>query len=114
MLAPLALLRASRILKLAAPAGVLEVPWYRDWSRLHCPTCQPLTQLHAALPRAPTLPRHPLSSLPLCAPCLASTQLPGGSFSGYDAYVALMQRCWAEDPADRPTFEQASCGTTCR
>ena len=39
---------------------------------------------------------------------LASVQLPGGTFNGYDAYVALMQRCWAEDPAERPTFEQAS------
>jgi hypothetical protein len=26
--------------------------------------------------------------------------------SGLDAYVALMQRCWAQQPQDRPSFEQ--------
>lgn len=36
-------------------------------------------------------------------------QLPGGTFVGYDEYVALMERCWVEKPADRPTFEQV-CG----
>ncbi|KAL4423315.1 hypothetical protein ABPG77_006110 [Micractinium sp. CCAP 211/92] len=36
-------------------------------------------------------------------------QLPGSDtpqFAGLDAYVALMRRCWAQDPAERPTFEQ--------
>ena len=35
-------------------------------------------------------------------------ELPGpgsGSFEGMPAYVALMQRCWAQDPAGRPSFE---------
>lgn len=37
-------------------------------------------------------------------------QLPGGTFSAYDAWVALMQRCWAEKPEERPTFEQVGFG----
>lgn len=36
----------------------------------------------------------------------AAAQLPGGTFSGYDEYVDLMQRCWADDPRERPTFER--------
>ena len=47
-----------------------------------------------------------LSCLP-CAPSPASPQLPGGTFAGYEAYVKLMEWCWAERPEDRPTFEQA-------
>ncbi|PSC73896.1 Serine threonine-kinase CTR1 isoform A [Micractinium conductrix] len=35
-----------------------------------------------------------------------AAQYPGGTFIGYNEYVALMQRCWADDPAARPTFEQ--------
>ena len=33
--------------------------------------------------------------------------LPGASsgFAGLPAYVALMQRCWAQSPLDRPVFE---------
>lgn len=30
----------------------------------------------------------------------------GGVFPGYDDYIALMQSCWAQDPADRPAFDQ--------
>ncbi|KAL4421962.1 hypothetical protein ABPG77_007904, partial [Micractinium sp. CCAP 211/92] len=36
-------------------------------------------------------------------------QLPGpdtASFAGLDAYIALMQRCWAQNPADRPDFTE--------
>ncbi len=32
-------------------------------------------------------------------------KLPGGTFGDWDAYVALIQRCWAGDLAERPTFE---------
>ena len=35
--------------------------------------------------------------------------LPGpdtAAFAGLDEYVALMQQCWAQDPGDRPTFQQ--------
>jgi hypothetical protein len=31
--------------------------------------------------------------------------LPGGTFDGWDTYVDLIRRCWATDPAERPTFE---------
>ena len=33
--------------------------------------------------------------------------LPGGGadLAGLDAYVALLQRCWAQEPQERPTFE---------
>ena len=37
--------------------------------------------------------------------------LPAGPFAApgsYDAYVALMQRCWARRPEDRPGFEEVS------
>ncbi len=27
----------------------------------------------------------------------------------YDEYAALMQRCWADDPEERPNFEQVGC-----
>lgn len=39
---------------------------------------------------APT--RQPSSTAPLL------------QFGGVDAYIALMQRCWAADPAERPDF----------
>ena len=32
-------------------------------------------------------------------------KLPGGTFGDWDAYVALIQRCWAGELAERPTFE---------
>lgn len=28
------------------------------------------------------------------------------SWAGYGTYVALLQRCWAQDPAKRPSFEE--------
>ena len=31
-------------------------------------------------------------------------QLPGGTFEGLEGYCALIERCWAQDPAQRPTF----------
>lgn len=32
-------------------------------------------------------------------------QLQGGTFDGWDAYTGLLQRCWAQEPAARPTFD---------
>lgn len=32
--------------------------------------------------------------------------LPGGTFPGLPAYLALMQRCWAQEPAERPGFAE--------
>ena len=32
--------------------------------------------------------------------------LPGGGFAELDAYVALMKRCWAQNPYDRPSFAE--------
>ena len=29
-------------------------------------------------------------------------KLPGGGFKGLPAYTALMERCWAQAPEDRP------------
>ena len=31
--------------------------------------------------------------------------LPGGTFPGLPAYVALLQRCWAQEPQARPSFD---------
>lgn len=33
-------------------------------------------------------------------------QVAGGSFSEYAAFVALIQRCWAQAPAERPGFAE--------
>jgi hypothetical protein len=38
-------------------------------------------------------------------------QLPGpgaAEFAGFDAYVSLMERCWAQEPEARPTFGQVA------
>ena len=32
----------------------------------------------------------------------AAGQLPGGAFPGYPRYEALIRRCWAQEPAERP------------
>lgn len=39
----------------------------------------------------------------------AYAQLPGGMFPQYQQYCALMQWCWADDPDQRPGFDQV-CG----
>ncbi len=39
-------------------------------------------------------------------PIPAPDELPGGEFEELDDYVTLMQRCWAQDPVDRPTFAE--------
>jgi hypothetical protein len=39
----------------------------------------------------------------------AREALPGpdnAQFSGLHAYIALMERCWAQDPAVRPNFKE--------
>lgn len=38
-------------------------------------------------------------------PSEAGGPLPGGTFPGFPAYCRLMQRCWAEEPAGRPSVE---------
>ena len=37
-----------------------------------------------------------------------AARLAGGTFAGLHDYMALMQRCWAEAPGDRPSFEEAA------
>lgn len=39
-------------------------------------------------------------------PIPSSEELPGAErgFAGLDRYVALLKRCWAQRPEDRPTF----------
>lgn len=32
--------------------------------------------------------------------------VPGGGFNGFDDYVALMRRCYAQNPGERPGFEE--------
>lgn len=37
------------------------------------------------------------------------SQLPGpgtADFKGLDGYIALLQRCWAQEPEGRPTFSE--------
>jgi hypothetical protein len=37
----------------------------------------------------------------------APEDLPGtGTFAGYSEYIMLMEQCWDQDPAARPTFAQ--------
>ena len=37
----------------------------------------------------------------------APNDLPGsGTFAGYSEYIMLMEQCWHQDPAARPTFAQ--------
>lgn len=68
-----------------------------------------------------TLPACPLSPAPpaFCAPQLVHAVSSGERLpvppreevagappppAVYDGYIALMQRCWAQDPAERPPF----------
>lgn len=37
-------------------------------------------------------------------PIPALEELPGGGFEGLMRFMALLQRCWAQAPADRPAF----------
>lgn len=40
----------------------------------------------------------------------AVENLPGpGNFDGYPEYITLMEQCWHQDPAARPTFTQVCC-----
>ena len=45
-------------------------------------------------------PTYCRSTLAIC-PAVPAVQL-----GEYDAYVALMRRCWAQDPAQRPDFSE--------
>ncbi len=47
------------------------------------------------------------------APTPEQLQTRGGSFEGLDAYVQLMQRCWAHDPAGRPSFQDIAAELRC-
>ncbi len=39
----------------------------------------------------------------------APEDLPGtGTFAGYSEYIMLMEQCWDQDPAARPTFAQVN------
>ncbi len=39
----------------------------------------------------------------------APEDLPGtGGFAGYSEYIMLMEQCWDQDPAARPTFAQVT------
>ena len=43
------------------------------------------------------------------APIPAAADLPGpesGAWPRLPEYIALMQRCWAQSPLDRPTFRE--------
>ena len=42
-------------------------------------------------------------------PCALPTQ----PLRQHDAYVALMRRCWATDPAQRPAFDAVICELRC-
>ena len=41
------------------------------------------------------------------------TSLPGSSLRCPEAYVELMQQCWATDPAERPSFERVISHLRC-
>ena len=47
-------------------------------------------------------PHRCASAPPACSP--AAAHVP--QFGGLDAYLALMRRCWAADPAERPGFAE--------
>ena len=64
----------------------LDVPWPReDMLRIMC-----MVSMEGARPPVPPAER-----------------IPGGSFQGLPGYLALMERCWAQQPEDRPaSFEE--------
>ncbi len=73
------------------------------------------TNLPCLLPTLHLSPAHPpcqmrLSALSARRPDIPPREeLPGAdtaAFAGLDAYVGLMQACWAQDAQARPTFEQ--------
>jgi hypothetical protein len=39
--------------------------------------------------------------------------IPGSVLADHSTFVAVMRRCWAGDPADRPTFSQAAADLFC-
>lgn len=44
----------------------------------------------------------------------APEDLPGtGTFAGYSEYIMLMEQCWHQDPAARPTFAQVCMPAPC-
>jgi hypothetical protein len=43
----------------------------------------------------------------------ACDEAPGPPLPTYDAYVTLMQRCWAEDPGQRPCFAEVIVELRC-
>ena len=87
----------------------------------HCLWCHrqlalpPLT-FAALLPRCRHVPFENLNPFQIInlvqrsgASCLEvppPNTLPAGQLGGYSSYVALMQQCWAQHPADRPHFEE--------
>jgi hypothetical protein len=64
------------------------------------------------------LPPHPYPPTPQLVGKLSAGErleipphaaLPGPDthlFAGLDAYIGLLQRCWAQDPAERPRFQE--------
>ena len=42
-----------------------------------------------------------------------ASALPTPPLRQHDAYVALMRRCWATDPAERPAFDAVICELRC-
>eukprot|EP00887_Chlorella_sp_A99_P002040 scaffold18.g2040.t1 len=56
-----------------------------------------------------TLPIEIMAGARLAVP--ARQELPGPdnfAFQGLDAYLSLMQRCWAQEPQDRPSFQEVA------
>lgn len=66
----------------------------------HPPTHQPHKQVSNAIAEQ--------RARPLIPDAEAAATLPGGTFAGYEAYASLMRRCWAEEPQERPTFEEVA------
>jgi hypothetical protein len=45
-------------------------------------------------------------AVPPNTPLPSPTSCDTGTFAGLDSYTALLQRCWAQSPAHRPSFYQ--------